>query len=289
LPSAILIHYLFNLKHKEKKKEKLTAFSLIWIVSFVIFALIFNLPLQTIFAKMIAPSSMILLFTLGFSVIDYLLEKSKSKINFVNEKNKVLYSIGGTVIFGIIFLFVSGKDLGNLIGSIYHSLISPFASNAGGRLGSTVSENAQPYLSSWISQINKTLFWMFYLGAIFISINFTKKMKKGKEKWVLTALAILAFFGILFSRVSSSSPLNGENFISQLFYAGSLVAFIGYFAYVYFKKGGFEIKFNSIMLFLVVFFMTLFGRSAARTIFVATPFVMLSAGFAIKELIFSAN
>lgn len=282
IPAAIFIHYLFNLEKQDDKKKLLIEFNAIWIIIFAIFAKIFGFSAVDIGNRLLVPSSILLLFVFGFMIIDYLIKKSINKIKFIKEDKRIFYSIALTLILGIIFFIIKGEGIFGLVNSIYEKLLSPFAS--GGRLGSTVSENAQPYLNSWTGQIGNTIFWMFYIGIIFISTNFAKKIKKQKDKTIFVLLSILMFLGILLSRISSSSTFNGETFLSQLFYAGSILAWGIYLIYLYTKER-FEIRKEHIVIFTMVLFMIIFGRSAARTIFVATPFVCFSAAYALNETI----
>jgi asparagine N-glycosylation enzyme membrane subunit Stt3 len=282
IPASLLIHYLFNLEEKRDKKGKLVLFNLIWIISFVIFSLIEGFPLQNVTGKIFVASSILLMFSTGFMVIDYFIHKNIKKLKFLKENKRALYSILGVLILGILFLILRGENVIDFVGAIYQRLLNPFGST--GRLGATVSENAQPYLEQWTGQIGKIIFWMFYLGTLFISINFSEKIKVKKEKITFVLLAVLSFLGILLSRVSPGKVLDGTHFISQVLYAGSIIAFLLYSAHLYFKKR-FEIKSEAIVLFASVFFMIILGRSAARTIFVATPFVCLSAAYAIREFL----
>ena len=80
------------------------------------------------------------------------------------------------------------------------------------------------------------------MGIIFIGLNISKLIEKRNDKVSFSLLWILFVSGILFSRVAQSSFLNGDNFISKLFYFGSILIFIGYLLWFYINK---NLKVNS--------------------------------------------
>lgn len=276
IPSAILVYYLFNMENSIKEKEKLIVFNLLWIAFYILFSSLIGFKTNDVLNRLLNPSSLLVALGLGFILVDYALEKNMKKIKFINEKNKTIYSIILIALIGILFLVISGKNVFSMIYDVYAKLLSPFG--YGGRLGSTVSENAQPYLNTWISQTGKAIFWLFIGGMFFIGLSFSKKISLKKDSIYFMLFWVLAISGILFSRVSADSLFNGENFISQLFYIGSLLIFIGYLFWMYFKKR-FTIDPEAIIMFSWMIFMLLMGRAASRTIFVATPFVCFSASF----------
>src|SRR3989339_596397 len=159
-----------------------------------------------------------------------------------------------------------------MILDIYSRLLSPFG--FGGRLGSTVSENAQPYLTTWIGNTGNYLFWLFFAGMVLMGINFSKRINSNQNKIYFLMAWVVLISSILFSRISANHLFNGTNFISQLFYISGFLIFAGYFGYLYFFKR-FKIDLELIIIFSWMLFMLILGRAAARTIFVATRFVSL--------------
>ena len=89
--------------------------------------------------------------------------------------------------------------------------------------------------------------------------------------------------GILFSRISSISILNGTTFISQFIYFGSLLLFVGYCIWLYFHD---EIKIKSTLILMVslTIIMLIAGRGAIRLFFVVTTFACFIVGYAIVNL-----
>lgn len=282
IPVSMIIIYLFNLEGLNKEKGKLILFNLLWVASYFLFSVIIGFHIGEVVGKLKSASSLLVLLVLFFMITDFFLEKKIHKLKFLKEKYRVAYSGIILLFLGILALIISGSDIFSLLNEIYLRLINPFGSI--GRLGATVSENAQPYLTTWISQTGKVIFWLFIGGMIFLGINFSKNIKIKKDKVYFMIFWVLAISGILFSRVSESSLFNGINFISQLFYIGSLVVFIGYLVWMYFHKR-FTINNNDIIIFSWMIFMLLMGRAASRTIFVATPFVCFSAGYFVIKMI----
>jgi len=172
-----------------------------------------------------------------------------------------------------------GKNIFALIKKVWTTFLHPFGFD---RVGLTVAENAQPYLLDWMAQTGKILFWMFVIGIIFIGFEIAKGIKSRKNKIWFSFLWIVMICGVLFSRISSSSLLNGTNFISQFFYFIGLI-FLGiYCVWLYFND---EIKVKPELVLIAswMFFMLIAGRGAIRFFFVITPFVCFAAGFFIVK------
>jgi len=165
------------------------------------------------------------------------------------------------------------------ISYLISSIIRPFG---GGRTGSTVAENALPYAVDIISQIGKTLFWLFFAGALIVGIDFSKGIETKKNRILFSFLWILMICGILFHRYSATSVFNGNSFISRLFYIGSLLLFMGNFIWVYFKDK-IETKSENVIILLFTFFMAFAGISAVRLIFVLTPVVCFVSAYALLK------
>jgi asparagine N-glycosylation enzyme membrane subunit Stt3 len=281
IPVAVLIHYLFNLEGLKEDKEKLILFNISWIILYIIFTKLIGFAVSDILNRLLNPSSILFLIVFGFIIVDYFIERNIKKLKFIDEKKRVIYSVIIAILLGVLFLVISGKNIPSMIYEIYSKLLSPFG--YGGRLGSTVSENAQPYLTTWISQIGKELFWLFFAGMIIIGINFSNKISSKKHKSYFLVSWIVVISGILFSRISSEHLFNGTNFISQLFYIGAFLFFIGNFIWIYFNRR-FKINTELIVIFSWMIFMLILSRAAARTIFVSTPFACFSAGYFIINM-----
>src|SRR3989339_621647 len=280
IPAAIIIHYLFNLEELKENKDKLILFYFLWIISYLLFATLIGFTISDTAHRLLNPSSLLVIIVSGFMIVDILVEKNIKRLKFIKEEKRVAYSLILSLILGILFLIILGQNIFTMIMDIYSRLLSPFG--FGGRLGSTVSENAQPYLTTWIGNTGNYLFWLFFAGMVLMGINFSKNIhqKRYKAYFILSWLVLIS--SILFSRISASHLFNGTNFISQLFYIAGFLIFAGYFGYLYFFKR-FKIDLELIIIFSWMLFMLILGRAAARTIFVATPFVCFSASYFLFE------
>lgn len=191
--------------------------------------------------------------------------------------------IVSSVVFGFSFIF-------EFLGGIISQLKQPYSS----RLLFTVAENRQPYFSTWKNSFGPVIrgipliFWMFFIGSIFLVYETVKKLK---EKWKITSVYVLFLLGLIFSRYSQNSTLNGENLISRFLYFGSILFLVSFSAYLYYKyhqesrikelkkvKGGY-------LLVLAYFFVSIVGaRSAIRLIMgLAPPAAIIVGYFGVKS------
>ncbi|MFA5953760.1 MAG: STT3 domain-containing protein [Candidatus Pacearchaeota archaeon] len=279
IPITCFFYYLLN----PKNQDKFFIFYLIWIVIFSIISLIGEYTLKQLMARFTETQGILVSFVLIFLILDFISKKVLKKIK-ENEKKRLLISIISTMIIGIIFLAILKINPLNLLEKAWATLIYPFFKDFSGRLSSTVAENSQPYLKDLISNIGRPLFWMFILGLIFLAINFSKDITNKKNKIILSASLILIYVAILFSRVSDSKILNGENFISQAFYLiGCIIFLIGFF-YVY-SKEKFNIKPEYLIMFSLALAVAINARAATRSFFLVIPFMLLFSGYSISELI----
>ena len=79
-----------------------------------------------------------------------------------------------------------------------------------------------------------TIFWLFFVCSVVLFKKMLNKIRK-KDSWILTGIYVLFFFGLVFSRYSADSLLNGENFISKAIYSVSMLLLIGSLIYYYAK------------------------------------------------------
>lgn len=278
-PVALFLYYLLN----NKKRDNFLAFYALWILFSVIFTPIFGGSAQSMYSRFLDSQGLAVLFVFGFALIDYLLGKFKNKLSIINEKNEKAYTFALTIILGLIGLLALGKNPLSMFKTAWATLIYPFFREFGGRLGTTVAENSQPYLVDFISQMGNFVFWFFLLGLIIIGILLSKNVKDFKNKFYLSGSAIILFLAILCSRVSSSYFLNGENLLSQAVYLfGALIFFAG-FVYVY-SKEKFQISNEVLLLFALALTVVINARSATRSFFLIAPFVCLIAGYFILQL-----
>ena len=276
IPVSFLLYWLLKCNDKVKS----ISFYLIWILSSLLFPAVFNRSLiNSMIGRLSGTYGLIVPAVFGIMLIDYifelLIEKKKIKMD---HKRKTWYVMGSVVILGIIALKIIGKNIFTLIKDIWHAVLFPFGT---GRVGLTVAENAQPYLTDWISQNGTMIFWLFIFGIFLIGFEFSNIIKNKKHSLLFTGSWIVLISAMLFSRISSSSIFNGENFISQFIYLLGVGIFMIYFIWLYMNEmfiGG-KISSRLILLMSIMFIVVLNGRSAIRTFFLITPFVLLSVGY----------
>lgn len=280
LPVAFFMEYLFN----NKEKKNFLLFYLFWLVASIIFVSIFGMDYNGMLGRIVDSTGIAVLFVLGFAVIDFIFEMILKKKKLFEEKYEKLVVLASTVVIGLFGLIILGKNPIELFKKAWSQLIYPFFGDFSGRLSSTVAENAQPYLTDLISQNGDIIFWMFMFGLVLISINFIKNSKSLKNKFIVSSSMSLMFVAILFSRYSSSSLFNGENFISQAFYLIGALSFAIGIGYVYYKDK-FKIGVEEILLFSVGLTVALNARAASRSFFLITPFIILIASYSIAEFV----
>ncbi len=278
-PIASIALYFLNVEGKEQKK-KFIIFNLLWVFSSILFMPLVGYTFSSMYERFFSNYGIIVPFSLVFMFLDFILEYNPERIKYGKSKYRILYSLIGTVLIGFIGLFVIGRSPFGLISSAYNQLLYPFGQT---RVGLTVAYYAQPYTTDLISQLGTYLFWIFFLGMVFIGLEFGKNINQKKYKLYFYAVWIFTICGMLFSRISSSSTLNGTNFISQLFYVLSFMVFGFYLIWMYLKD---KFKVNSETVFLSAWMvvMLMSARSAIRVLFVIVAFTFVAiAYFTIKS------
>jgi len=206
------------------------------------------------------------------------------------EKIKLPKTIISLILVGIIGIIAITIISPTFIIEKINALSETFIKPVTGRWSTTVAENRQPYFTEWQSgfgpnlQSFPVLFWLFFIGSVVLFHKMFNKIEN-KDRWVLTGLYVLFFFGLVFSRYSSSSIFNGENFISKFFYYGSALLFIGtagYYYLKYHKKGdkSFEhTDFEYLFLFSLFILCLFTARSAVRLIMVLSPIAPIFSSY----------
>ncbi len=232
----------------------------------------------------------------GILLVNILLWYTKLKeIKFL-ENSKVpknIISIIVTIILGIITLsLVFGPSF--IIEKV-KALNQMFFNPTTGRWNTTVAENRQPYFSEWMSSFGPMignlplLFWLFIMGSIILFKEMLNKIKR-KDAWILTGSYILFVFALIFSRYSSSSLFNGENFISKFVYYISGLILAGAILYYYIryermKDRSFELIEMEYLFLFALFILCLFSaRSAVRLIMVLAPIAPIFLAYLIVKL-----
>ncbi len=272
IPLTVLLLWITNKMNNEENRNNLKEyllFYIFWFISFILLSFIFSYPLSSIAGLILSVKGIIVPFVLIFTLIDYLLLKSKNKKLKEIGKYRIIISVGLSIIFAIIISLMLNQSTGFSLSGIIQNILRPFG---GGRVGETVAENAIPYTLDVMGQFGKLFFWLFIFGASIVGIEFSKGIDKKKNKTLFSLSWVLMVVGIFFHRYSTESILNGDSFISKLFYIGSIFLFFAVFVHIYFKDK-IETKSENIIIILLVFFMTIAGISAVRLLFILSPVI----------------
>ncbi|MGV8151961.1 MAG: STT3 domain-containing protein [Candidatus Nanoarchaeia archaeon] len=214
-----------------------------------------------------------------------------SKIKLSKTMTSLVIALGLVVVISSIAFgpgFIIEK-----ISSINQMMFKPVT----GRWSVTVAENKQPYFVEWVGSFGPMyknipiIFWLFFIGSALL-FNYMLKDLRKRDSAFLTMLYILFFFGMVFSRYSAQSIFNGENFLSKIFYYGSVLLLAGYLIYYenkYKKEGkeGFEnINFELIFLFALLALTLFTARSAVRLIMVLGPIAPIFSSYLTVDVVY---
>jgi asparagine N-glycosylation enzyme membrane subunit Stt3 len=287
-----LVAFLLNKVHK---KELITYF--LWVIFsyglMLLFSTRFSLRGLITSPTNGLPFVVFFIFLVHFILWGTFISK-KGLFKKINLSEKTISLIVAVILGVILMFFILGPSgVIGIIRYLNNLLISPIT----GRWGQTVAENRQPYFTEWGSSFGPfiknvpILFWLFFVGSVVLFKNMLNKIKK-KDAWILTGLYILFFLGLVFSRYAPHPyVLNGENFISKLFYFGSALLLVGFFIYYswkYYKNkdNSFDkINFSLLFLFSLFIICLISVRSAVRLIMVLAPIAVIFVGYLIVAII----
>lgn len=277
----MITYYLFNMKDAGKEdKIKFFIFNLAWITASVVFMPLFGYSLGSMYLRFLNNYGLLVPFTMLLMIIDFGAEKYSHKMKILQGKYRIISSLVITALLGLLSLTVMGKNPFNLLYSVYFQLIYPLGQE---RVGLTVAYYSQPYLSDIIGDFSSIIFWLFFLGLIAIAIQFGKDITSKKHKIYFYLIWILTTAGMLFSRFSGSSVLDGASFISQVIYISSFLI-MGIYLLFLSMTGKMNLSTETIFLFSWMIVMMMSIRSAVRVIFVVAIFIFFSAAlFTIKS------
>jgi asparagine N-glycosylation enzyme membrane subunit Stt3 len=235
-----------------------------------------------------------LIFLILFTHI--LLWKTKiSNINYLKDNKipKTVISLIISMIFIIlaIVIFLGPGFIVDKLKAINQIFFTPVT----GRWSVTVAENRQPYFVEWKDSFGPFIknipvfFWLFFIGSIFLFNKMLNKIKK-KDAWILTALYVFFFCGLVFSRYAAHPNIfDGENFISRAFYYVSALLLIGSMAYFYFRyrkrgESGFDnISYGFLLLYTLFVLCLISARGAVRLIMVLAPIAPIFVAYLMVE------
>lgn len=237
------------------------------------------------------------IFILLVFVLDYLISRTNVGKYFEGKMLKKLPKkfisliLAAIISFILAYLFFGISFILTNISGIYDNFIKPATS----RLIQTVAENRQPYFAEWAGSFGPNLkgflitFWLMFAGSIGLFYSALREMEK-KDRTKLTLAFSFMLLALVFSRYSSESILNGENFVSKIFLFGGIIIFILVFGYYYFeyeKKDKEKLKkidFGILCLIFLYLLGVISSRAAVRTIMVLVPTVSILIGYCIIKL-----
>ncbi|MEK6872508.1 MAG: STT3 domain-containing protein [Nanoarchaeota archaeon] len=287
---AVLIAFILN---KVSKKEFLAYF--FWIFFSFLILMYFSGKRYDFNEMFTSLSSGLAFLVLLIIIVHYLIWNTKFN-KFINRETKIpktILSLIATIIILIVIslIFLGPSFITSKAKAVHQTIFKPVI----GRWNITVAENKQPDFREWSQNFGPfvknipLIFWMFFIGSVVLFRKMLLRLKN-KDTLILTSFYIFFLLGIIFSRYSTGSLFNGENFISKFFYYISILLFLGAFIYYYnryykLKDDSFEkIRFEYLLLFSL-FILTLFtARGAIRLIMVLGPIAPIFVGFLIVDL-----
>jgi len=279
--SFLLIWMIKSQNYNKNEMLNYFVFYIVFIFSAIISPSIYGYSIKEVILRLFVNSTNVLTgAALLFIIVDFFVLLKKDILNEKLKKYRIFISLLFTIFIAIILAFLVIPDINSFISQIIDRLLHPFGTD---RISLTVAENQQPYLNDWISQIGRSFFWLFYFGLIIFGVNISRGIDKKMNRWIFLLLWIFMISGLLLSRISAASILNGTNFISQTFYFISIFVFFFYFTFLYLKNRV-KIKNIDLLLFAWLFFFLIAARGAVRLFFVISPFVSFIAVYATINL-----
>lgn len=222
---------------------------------------------------------------LALIVLKEIIEKSKiKKLEKIKLPKSITAILIAAVLFLIILLVTNPKSILGISSQIVEGLLFPFGK---GRVGLTVAENKAPYLVDAIQQLGY-LVWVFLVSILIIFWESVKHFRK-KERTILFGSFLIMLAAISFSRISESSILNGDNFLSSFIYIGGILIFV--FVFLKILINGYkdkdeiiinnfkEVRLSYILLAVFSFWAIVSMRGAIRLFFIISPMVILVSSY----------
>ena len=269
----------------EKQKKKNFLIYSLWLIPSIIFIFFQSKSIMGLFTDI--PTTGIATITFFILFIDLIL--FQTKLRKIKEKIKLPENILSIIMAGIIgliiFILINPSFIANIYSTVIERMLYPYGR---GRIGLTVAENRAPYFTEITGSFTKLFFWLFFFGTLVLFYEATKHFNK-KNKTILNIFFILFIVSFIFSRISPTSLLNGENFISRLLYFGGLILFLISLIFIYVKAhikrdektiDDFKnIHLSYILLLSFIFWMIMSMRGAVRLFFIVSPALIIAASF----------
>src|SRR6056297_1192946 len=185
-PLAFLIRWFVR---ENKSMWESVLFYGLWIVGIIFFGPLFGYESMFLIKRyMLSSSGLLTLFALGFTLIESAILKFKEIPKLLKKHSFVSSIVLVLVLGGIVYQIFVGNFF-SLILALVEKIIYPFGT---GRVGLTVAENKQPFLSDWMGQIGKFMFYTMFFGTILIGGKLASGIKKKNFRYLFTGA--FAFF-----------------------------------------------------------------------------------------------
>ena len=300
---AIGVSVFFYFMLGQMKKKELLAY-ILWIVTFMPLMIYFSSRYTII--NLVASTSTIPIFaTLALILFDIYIYPYAKKISFIGkteEKFKLPRTFVSIILTALILLISATAVLGTsfvigIMSDVFNHLLNPLSTN---RVAVTVAENKQPFFNGeWKQNFGPVFgtiplfFTLFFIGSVLLMFHIFKKIEI-KERVLITISYFVFISGIIFSRYSSSSVLDGISFASKTFYFGGMMFFVCSFVYVFFRYSRhnklelLRIDYPLILLLVFFFISLVAARGAIRLIMVLVPSAAVIASYFVITPLFYA-
>ncbi len=235
-----------------------------------------------------------ILVIISFSLFLIKIAKFENLRKKTGLSKELFYAIASVSVLIVLMAVAFKPDMiSSQIIEIKAALIDPQPS----RFGLTVAENKQPFfINDWKENFGPNIreiplfFWLFFSGAIILFNKLIEKMSK-KEKIILTFGYFIFLTGLIFSKYSSGSNLNGTSNLSFTVYFGSWLIFLGAFGYYYYKRHKreehavfAEFNFSYIMYFIILTLAIIGARAGIRLVMVLGAVSPIAIAFLIVKV-----
>ncbi|MEK6833076.1 MAG: hypothetical protein AABY32_03435, partial [Nanoarchaeota archaeon] len=255
-----------------------------WFIPAIIIEIIKFKSIKGVIISLSGPGLAVMVFFLLILQIIFLKFKLGERFKKIKISNSIKILIL-TIIIGILgLLIIDPKLIATLVSTGINGLLYPFGK---ARVSLTVAENSAPYLAQAISEFGYII-WAFLISMIILFYESVRHFGK-KEKIKLTLAFIVFIASLFFTRISASSALNGDNFLSHLIYFAGFAIFIITAISIdkksYDNKEAFKsIDFSYILLLSFSFWAIVSIRGAVRLFFIVSPMIILVASMLPSKL-----
>jgi len=203
----------------------------------------------------------------------------KLKLDRIKLPKKAITLIMIILLGIIVLLIIDPSLLFHIATDLKNQLFTP---NISERISRTVAENAPPFFDSWSSSFGM-LFWVFFLGSILLFYEGVKGWDI-REKVILASSYAILICGVVFTRLSAGSILNGSSPISMALFLISVLLFAAYLIYAYMKKSELDSDVGVILILVSLFFGFVTARGSIRMLYFLYPIAPIVAAYAVVRL-----